>query len=94
MPYSHFMLPCVFKTLTGLSCPWCGFQRGIFELLNGNIFDSIEIFPPLLPMMAMIGMLILRLLKSTANRLSGLYITFSLTVLMLLLNFMLKNFSL
>lgn len=46
---SH-MVPCFYKQEFGISCPMCGFQRSVIELLNGNFIDSIIQFPALLPL--------------------------------------------
>ena len=39
------MLPCSYKQLFDFSCPFCGFQRSMLLLLEGNIWDSIYQFP-------------------------------------------------
>ncbi len=43
------MLPCLYKQILGISCPGCGIQRSIIELLNGNLIASIKMYPALLP---------------------------------------------
>jgi len=37
-----FMPKCLFKLVTGLSCPGCGFQRAMHALLHGNIIEAIK----------------------------------------------------
>ncbi len=91
MNVENWMLPCIFKTATGMNCPWCGFQRGFLELLNGNMLESIGMFPPLIPLAALVCALILRIQKPTNYRLKGIYASFGLVVITLLLNFFLKN---
>lgn len=46
MDLESFMLPCLFKKLTGFDCMGCGFQRAFFLLLEGNISDAFKMFPP------------------------------------------------
>lgn len=41
------LLPCIYKQLFGVSCPLCGFQRSVVLLLQGNVIDSLKMFPPL-----------------------------------------------
>lgn len=45
----HHMLPCYFKYFFGLDCPGCGLQRSIILLIQGNLLESIKMYPPLLP---------------------------------------------
>ncbi|WP_051656620.1 DUF2752 domain-containing protein [Butyrivibrio sp. AE3004] len=35
-------IPCVFKLITGLSCPGCGMTHAYLELLHGNIEGAIS----------------------------------------------------
>ena len=43
------MLPCAYKSLLGIDCPFCGAQRSFLLLLKGNLVDSLLMYPPLLP---------------------------------------------
>lgn len=43
------MLPCYFKYFFGIDCPGCGLQRSTILLLKGNLWESIQMYPPLLP---------------------------------------------
>ncbi|MFI5129736.1 MAG: DUF2752 domain-containing protein [Chitinophagales bacterium] len=43
------MLPCAYKSLLGIDCPFCGAQRSLLFLLKGNIGDSLLMYPPLVP---------------------------------------------
>lgn len=43
------MLPCYFKYFFGIDCPGCGLQRSILLLMSGNLKASIQMYPPLLP---------------------------------------------
>ena len=45
------MFPCFYKQAFGISCPMCGFQRSVIELLNGNFMESIHQFPALIPLL-------------------------------------------
>lgn len=48
MNFEPYMLPCLFKKLTGFDCLGCGFQRAFFLLLEGNISEAFTMFPPIL----------------------------------------------
>jgi Protein of unknown function (DUF2752) len=43
-------LPCLFKTAFHFDCPGCGFQRSAIALLKGNIWQSLKLYPALIPM--------------------------------------------
>ena len=37
-----FMPKCIFKSLTGFSCPGCGFQRSLHAFLHGDFASAIR----------------------------------------------------
>lgn len=43
----NHMLPCFYKQFTGINCPGCGMQRSFVELLRGNIYASLSLYPAL-----------------------------------------------
>jgi hypothetical protein len=36
---------CLFKSVTGLPCPFCGVTRSLFELGHGHVAASVELSP-------------------------------------------------
>ncbi|WP_264537007.1 DUF2752 domain-containing protein [Flavobacterium sp. N1736] len=47
MNLEKFMLPCLFKTLFGIECLGCGFQRALFLLFQGHFFAAFKMYPAL-----------------------------------------------
>jgi len=45
----NHLLPCALKSLFGIDCPICGFQRSFLLLLQGHFTDSFKMYPPLIP---------------------------------------------
>lgn len=41
----EYMLPCFFKSYTGLDCIGCGIQRSIYLLFQGEFVKAFEMFP-------------------------------------------------
>lgn len=52
---------CVYKKYLGIECPGCGMQRSLIALLKGNLCESLQLFPALIPLMLMFIFLILHL---------------------------------
>lgn len=50
------MVPCYFKLVFGINCPGCGLQRSIIFLLKGELWASIKMYPPLLPIAFTLGL--------------------------------------
>lgn len=72
-PESGLYPRCVFKMLTGLSCPGCGSQRAIHSMLGGDFeaaFRHNALFVVELPLIALL--LSARLLGSRAPKLNRL----------------------
>ncbi|MGZ3756882.1 MAG: DUF2752 domain-containing protein [Mucilaginibacter sp.] len=47
----NHLIPCPFKHLTGIDCPGCGFQRSVIELIQGNLYKSVGLYPPAIPLL-------------------------------------------
>ena len=55
-------VPCVYKKYLGVDCLGCGGQRSFIALLKGDVAQSIELFPALLPMLLMLTFLVVHLI--------------------------------
>lgn len=86
---SH-MGSCFYQKYFGVPCPGCGMQRAFIELLKGNIWESIKIYPALLPTMFLITYLILHIIFKFKNGAYILKITFIFTVTLIVLNYIYK----
>ncbi|MGZ3776769.1 MAG: DUF2752 domain-containing protein [Mucilaginibacter sp.] len=47
----NHLLACPFKKLTGIDCPGCGFQRSFLALIQGNLKDSLHLYPATIPLL-------------------------------------------
>lgn len=87
------MLDCSWKEHFGVECLTCGFQRSFLLLMQGDLTGSFLMFPALIPLLLTFLMLILHL---TFKFKSGhIYIIgfFSLSALLILINFTVKIIS-
>lgn len=70
---SSGFIPCPFKAITGLDCPFCGTTRALHDLLNGDIVSALSHNLVTISLLFIIGLtfLISRLRKRPAPRLSN-----------------------
>jgi hypothetical protein len=61
------MLSCPSKTFFHLDCPGCGIQRSFIALLKGDIYNSLTLYPALLPILVMLGYTMFHLKADFAN---------------------------
>lgn len=83
-------MPCVYKKYLGMDCPGCGMQRGIIELLKGNLWESIQAYPPLIPMLLMMLYLLLHIKFKFKNGALYLKILFIFTSVIIVTNYIIK----
>ncbi len=74
-----------------MDCPGCGMQRAIIELLKGNIWESILLYPALLPTIFLFIFLILHLIFKFKKGALILKISFIFTVSIIIINFIIKT---
>ena len=86
----HHLLPCPTKYFFGVECPGCGMQRAIIELLRGNLVESIKLYPPLIPIMLMLVVLIINLKVNSAVWQKVLKYFFIANVAIILINYIFK----
>jgi hypothetical protein len=58
---NHF-LPCAYKQLLGIECPFCGSQRALIALLRGDVMESIILYPALIPTLILIASVLIQIL--------------------------------
>ncbi|MFV8373573.1 DUF2752 domain-containing protein [Flavobacterium sp. LB2P74] len=62
-----YMLPCLSKTLFGIECLGCGFQRGFLLLLQGDFEGAFKMYPALFTTLLFLGILGLNFIDKTRN---------------------------
>ena len=89
--FEHHMLTCPSKALTGVDCPGCGMQRSFIELLKGNFFNSLHLYPALLPTIFTFGITILHLNLKFKNGAQYIMYSFIITMLIVVISYLIKN---
>jgi hypothetical protein len=62
-----YMLPCLSKTLFGMECLGCGFQRGFLLLLQGDFGDAFKMYPAIFTTLLFLGILGLYFIDKNRN---------------------------
>lgn len=89
--YSEHQLPCLWKRYLDIDCPFCGFQRSVIALLQGDIGKSITLFPVLLPLLATVFLFLIHLFFPMEKLKKTLYIMLMTDLLIMVGNCILKN---
>ena len=84
------MLPCFYKQVFGVSCPVCGGQRAVALLFQGYVWDSMKMFPPLLPLAITLLIVCLWRLFGTPSK-KAVMIALIIDAVMLLFNMVYQN---
>jgi hypothetical protein len=86
---SH-QLSCSIQKQFGINCPGCGFQSALIELLKGNIWESVLIYPALLPIIATVSSFLIQLKFNTKIGALIVKVFFFLSLILVLANFISK----
>lgn len=84
------MLPCSFKSILGVDCPGCGFQRSLILLLKGRLGESIALYPALLPFLFTVVYTVAHLRFDFKNGARNIVWAFVLTTALVVGNFLFK----
>lgn len=82
--------PCAFKKHMGTSCPGCGFQSALLELLKGNIWESIQTYPALIPILVTILLFFIKLKINSKPISIALKSSFFLSIILILSNYIIN----
>ena len=67
MMLERYMLPCLSKTLFGVECLGCGFQRGLLLLLHGEFSAAFQMYPALYTTLLFLGIAALFFFDKSRN---------------------------
>lgn len=83
-------LPCLFRTILGIECPGCGFQRAFIFLFRGDVWASVKIWPALIPLLVFLCLAILRLVGLKKIGLNLLKTLGFICLIIILISYLLK----
>ena len=67
MDLEKYMLPCLSKTLFGVECLGCGFQRGFLLLLQGDFVAAFKMYPAIYTTLLFLGIIGLHFIDKRNN---------------------------
>ncbi len=86
------LLPCLFKKYLGIECLGCGIQRSFLALVKGDLMESIQLYPALIPMLITFAILFVHLKYKLKHGPRILVFAFSITSALILGNYLIKLF--
>jgi hypothetical protein len=93
----HFLeqhlFSCSFKSFLGIECPGCGTQRAFIALLKGDLFLSLRLNASLIPFLLTVFYTILHLRFQFKEGARTIVYSFSFTVAVMVVNFVIKLLS-
>ena len=92
MNLEKFMLPCLFKTLFGIECLGCGFQRALFLLFQGQFFGAFRMYSALYTTLIFLAVLAMHFLNKTKNYKNLLWITGIINAVFMIGGYWYKHF--
>ncbi|MCC9073915.1 DUF2752 domain-containing protein [Flavobacterium sp. F-65] len=92
MDLEKYMLPCLSKTLFGIECLGCGFQRALFLLFQGDFKAAFEMYPALYTSLLFLGIIALYFFDKSRNYKKPLWLFGILNSLIMVLGYAYKHY--
>jgi len=83
-------LSCPSRKYFHMQCPGCGLQRSMIALMRGEWLQSFSLYPPLVPMILLVGFALIHLKKQFANGASIIRYGQVFVVILILANYIYK----
>lgn len=92
MDIESFMIPCISKTLFGIECLGCGFQRALLLLVQGNYRAAFEMYPAIYSSLILVFFIGLHYIDTKRNYKSVLLTFAIITILFIIGGYYHKHF--
>ncbi|OXA76084.1 Protein of unknown function [Flavobacterium aquidurense] len=92
MILEKYMLPCLFKTVFGIDCLGCGFQRSVFLLFQGDFLAAFKMYPAVYTTLLFFGIGVLYYFNKSKNNKKALLAAAFLNVFFMLGGYYFKHF--
>jgi len=88
---SDYIIPCMYKSISGKECMGCGTQRAAVALSRGEWQDSLALNPAIIPLGITLGLLIIYLITRKQALIRYLVAIFIFTAAIMVLHFIFKE---
>ncbi len=92
MDIESLMIPCISKTLFGIECLGCGFQRALLLLVQGNYRAAFEMYPAIYSSLILVFFIGLHYIDTKRNYKSVLLTFAIITILFMIGGYYHKHF--
>ena len=92
MNLEKYMLPCLSKTLFGIECLGCGFQRALFLLFQGEFLEAFKMYPALYTTLLFLSFVALHFIDKSKNYSKMLWISAIVNVVFMVAGYYYKHF--
>ena len=94
MNLEKFMLPCLSKTLFGIECLGCGFQRALLLLFQGEFLAAFKMYPAIYTSLLFLGFVVFYYFDASKKYKKPLYFFAIVNVLFMITGYYYKHFYL
>jgi hypothetical protein len=94
MTLENYMIPCLTKTLFGVECFGCGFQRSLVLLIKGQFAEAFWMYPAVYPMLIFGFLVVISKFYPFKYQQQSIQIFGILSVVTIVTNFIIKQFIL
>ncbi|MCL6460375.1 MAG: DUF2752 domain-containing protein [Flavobacterium micromati] len=92
MDLEKYMFPCLSKTLFGIECLGCGFQRSFVLLLQGDFSGSFKMYPALITTILFLGIIALSFIQKSKNYNNLIFISAVLNGIFMVAGYIYKHY--
>nr|WP_315221002.1 DUF2752 domain-containing protein [uncultured Flavobacterium sp.] len=92
MNLEKYMLPCLSKTLFGIECLGCGFQRALFLLFQGEFLAAFKMYPAIYTTLLFLFFVALHFLDRSKNYNKTLWISAIVNIIFMIAGYYYKHF--
>ena len=86
-----YMLPCLNKTVLGIECAGCGFQRSIALLIQGDLIQAFLMYAAIYPILGLVGIIVTNIFFKLKNYNKIITILAILTITFIICNYIIKT---